>query len=202
MKLNVKKIGAVAVATAMIAVSAFAVTGCSFFGGDNSESDEAEEAEDGVWSTSSASALVDPGTVDWDGKKNITAYLDAYETTGYSWNVSIEGEGVELVSNEYTAAKTGAAGQGGTSTIVFNGVSAGTPTITLTYAHEWEIDASKTDEITITCTVDESGNISDFAVAEDTFDDPAIDEGSDEDADDDAAEADSGKSKKQKKSEK
>ncbi len=64
--------------------------------------------------------------------------LDANATTGYSWTYTLEGDGLKFFSSEYLADPTSElVGIGGTQFFKFEAVSAGTVTITFTYAQQW-----------------------------------------------------------------
>lgn len=71
-------------------------------------------------------------------KSTIYVTLDGNATTGYGWVVEIEGESVELRSEEYTAPEdTGLLGAGGVWKAEFKAAADGVSTITFKYVRPW-----------------------------------------------------------------
>lgn len=65
--------------------------------------------------------------------------LASNPTTGYSWSVSCEPEGVVKVSElEFDGADDGLIGAGGTQRFRLCGLQAGGAVVTLTYGRSWE----------------------------------------------------------------
>lgn len=95
--------------------------------------------------------------------------LDSNPTTGYQWNVSIDGSGIKLVNSEYETQDTKESdgledilgqpgenspvmGAGGTESFEFRGTGAGEQTITFTYERSFETNGNNRQLILKTTT--------------------------------------------------
>ena len=99
---------------------------------------------------------------------DLTVELSANPTTGCSWEVKMDKEGiVKLVSSEYKSSQSksdeGLVGVGGTQTFCFEAVKDGQVIITFQYGHKWDGEVyrtviynvlSKDGEISVLSTVD------------------------------------------------
>ena len=89
----------------------------------------------------------------------ISFYANA--TTGYSWEYSLDREGVvEEKSSDYVEDKhgKGMVGYGGRQYFVFKGAKEGKATATFSYMRPWDAD-SKAYSVTVYFEVDGNGNI-------------------------------------------
>ncbi len=95
------------------------------------------------------------GPVDLTVGGTATIELEGNVTTGYTWTVSQEPDAavVKVVSNEYVAPEGGAPGAGGHQKVVLEGVKAGTTTLELQYAREFEKDQPPAETATFPITV-------------------------------------------------
>lgn len=95
------------------------------------------------------------GPVDLTVGGTATIELEGNVTTGYTWTVSQEPDAavVKVVSNEYVAPEGGAPGAGGHQKVVLEGVSAGTTTLEMIYAREFEKDQPPAETATFPITV-------------------------------------------------
>ncbi len=75
--------------------------------------------------------------------KSITVELPANATTGYTWMVEMDKEGVlEMTGDEYIAPNSDLVGAGGTQKYTFAAVGDGTVSITFTYLQSWDPDSA------------------------------------------------------------
>ena len=74
-------------------------------------------------------------------KHDLAIKLDSNPSTGYSWVVELDKEGIIKESGSYYSSRPhigNLSGAGGTDTFYFDAVSDGKVNITLTYAQHWE----------------------------------------------------------------
>ena len=81
--------------------------------------------------------------------------LPANPSTGYSWNLTTSPSTTTIskVSNTYQAAPTAVVGSGGLELWQFLALKTGTTSLTLKYAHSWEISTTTEKEFTLTVIV-------------------------------------------------
>jgi predicted secreted protein len=92
-----------------------------------------------------------PVTVGQNTEFEIT--YDANPTTGYEWSVVIDGTNVELVGDgpRYEHGRSNAEGSGGTDIFTFRSTTAGSSTLTFTYAFQDEQrDDDRTETVVVT----------------------------------------------------
>ena len=97
------------------------------------------------------------------GAKQYTVKLSGNPTTGYSWQYTMEPDGiVKEVSSDYVQneAKEGMTGVPGEFIFVFEGASSGTVKLRFTYARPWEEGEISDDSAVYSLTVDKNLNIS------------------------------------------
>ena len=82
--------------------------------------------------------------------------LDANRTTGYSWSLTEDFFGqdiVGLVGHQYVRSNSGLIGAGGKECWVFEAVKPGEITITLQYSRPWETNVPPAETVSVGVTV-------------------------------------------------
>ena len=145
----------------VVALSMLALAGCSY--GQTTPAKTTSPSSSGQSTvTTPAGSLVVKETahntsVNLAVGQSLVINLPANVTTGYSWNLTTTPNPttLEKVMSSYEASvqSTPVVGGGGQEIWQFKGLKAGTTTLTLSYAHSWEISQSTTDTFTLTVTV-------------------------------------------------
>ena len=71
-------------------------------------------------------------------------------TTGYSWEVTFDGEYLTLANAEYIPDQPELTGSGGVEKFTFTGLKAGTTEITMNYKRPWEDESIETKVFEVT----------------------------------------------------
>ena len=94
-------------------------------------------------------------------QKEYTIELEGNPTTGYTWEYTVEPDGIlKEVSGEYVADETdeNTAGAGGKYVYVLDGVKEGEATLEFSYVRDWEEEEEPETRVFV-LTVDADGNI-------------------------------------------
>ena len=94
--------------------------------------------------------------------KTVTFCFEANPTTGYGWEVRLDGDAVQKTRDEYVPDDNGqsgvaVAGRGGKQYYAFTAVKPGKATLTFTYLRPWEGEAIRTAVAEVT--VDKDLNV-------------------------------------------
>lgn len=93
-------------------------------------------------------------TVELAVGQDLRISLPGNVTTGFDWAVSgALPSQLTSVTSTYVSSSTGVVGAGGTRTLVFRGVVAGTGTLRLRYARAWETGVAPAKTYTLTVNV-------------------------------------------------
>jgi len=94
------------------------------------------------------------GQVEVKAGEEFTVVLNGNPSTGYTWEaVDLDAAMLELVGDpEFVSDSPGLVGAGGTLTLTFKALQAGTTTLNLVYHRSWE-DAEPADTFSVTVTV-------------------------------------------------
>lgn len=100
--------------------------------------------------------------------KELSVSLPANPTTGYQWEVQVEGAGYKVEDTYYEAPKGNLVGAGGTWHGIFSGFEEGSTTITLSYKRSWDVHSTVEERI-YRVLADKDGNILSLTEESKTF---------------------------------
>ena len=95
------------------------------------------------------------GTATVNTGDTFTVKLDGNPSTGYTWEAKdLDASILEQVGDaEFKSSNPAFVGSGGSLTLTFKALKAGTTTLTLVYHRPWETDVAPIDTYTVTVTV-------------------------------------------------
>ena len=131
------------------------LAGCS-----SDDDDSTSTGADSGSSTADTSSTSDGGdgevheitgdtTITAEAGSSFTLSLEANATTGYQWSQSVDGDAVTKTGEQYVAPDTDRVGAGGTQEYTYDAESAGTATISLTYAQVGSGDVGEAYTVTV-----------------------------------------------------